>query len=231
MHRYSTFVRLFFNVNITLFDVWDNRQIQAFRQFVTQLPDHLTEEEIEALGPSLELLHAMQQVSSFDALYELANYRYVINETGSLSVFPDDTFDALFSCAVFEHIDRGILPEYIAHMHRILKPGGVSIQIIDIGDHYHYLDPRNTHMKEYLKFSDRLWRRYFENRIHYINRVQASEWLGLFENAGFELVHKEQFYTDIGALKVHKDYQHFSEDDLRCHQLVVVHRKPLTAQT
>ena len=226
VHWYSTFVRLFYNANITLFDVWDNRQIQAFRQFVSQLPDHLTEEEMAALGPSIELLHGMQRVNSFEELYDLANYRYVIDEHGSLSAFPDNAFDVLFSCAVFEHIDRSILPEYVADMHRILKPGGVSIQIIDMGDHYHYLDPKDTHMKEYLRFSDRLWRLYFENRIHYINRVQASEWLALFQDAGFELLHKEQFYTDIGPLKVHRDYQHFSEDDLRCHQLVVVHQKP-----
>jgi hypothetical protein len=107
----------------------------------------------------------------------------------------------------------------------VLK-SGYSVQIIDMGDHYHYLDKTNTHTKEYLKFSDRLWMLYFENTIFYMNRVQSSEWIELFENAGLRLVHKQKLYVDIDSLRISNEYKKLTSDDLERHQLIVVHQKP-----
>ena len=130
-------------------------------------------------------------------------------------------------CAVFEHIPKNNLPDYLANLYKILKPGGYSVQIIDVGDHYFYLDRNGNHHKQYLQYSNKWWELYYSNKLSYINRVQASEWLELFENAGFELVSKEAFYVDIENLMIAEDFKKYSQDDLKCHQLVMVHRKPI----
>ena len=226
MHWYSIFVRIFHNVEITLFDVWDNRQLNTLRQFVSQLPGYLTEDEIKDFDQSIDIIKNVSDIKSFDELYNLLNYKYVIEKSGNLSCFSNSKFDIVFSCAVFEHINKNILSNYITDIMRILKPGGYSVQIIDIGDHYHYLDIKNTHFKEYLRLSNKLWELYFKNNIHYINRLQSSEWLELFKNTGFKLINKEQLYTNIDSLKINKEYKNFTNDDLKCRQLIVVHQKP-----
>ena len=36
LHRETTLLRLFYDVKITLFDVWDNRQLDAYKRFFSQ---------------------------------------------------------------------------------------------------------------------------------------------------------------------------------------------------
>jgi SAM-dependent methyltransferase len=222
IHRYSLFLRLFKKIKLTLFDVWDNRQFDLLKKYFGQLPKHLTQEEMDNAAP---ILNKIENIKSFDELYQQLECRYEINENGSLSRFSNDQFDVVFSCNVFEHVKKEILPGYIQDINRILKPGGYSAQIIDMGDHYHYLDKKGTHVKEYLKFSNSLWNFYFDNQIQYINRVQLSEWLGLFEQVGFNLVYKKEIAADLETLKVHSDYSAYSKKDLECIRLLVVHQK------
>ena len=224
IHRYSIFLRLFHKVKLTLFDVWDNRQFDLLKQYFISLPKHLAQEE---MGKAAPILKKIEEIKSFDELYHLLECRYVINENGSLRKFSNDQFDVVFSCNVFEHVKKEILPDYIQDINRILKPGGYSAQIIDIGDHYHYLDKKDTHVKEYLKFSNSVWDFYFDNHIQYINRLQCSEWLKLFERAGYNLIYKDEIGTELETLKVHSDFSAYSRKDLECIRLLVVHQKPM----
>lgn len=222
IHRYSLFLRLFKKIKLTLFDVWDNRQFELLKEYFKQLPNHLSQEEMDK---ARSILNKIEEAKSFEDLYQLLECRYVINENGSLNSFSDNQFDVVFSCNVFEHVKKEILPDYICDINRILTPGGYSAQIIDIGDHYHYLDKKGTHVKEYLKFSNTLWTCYFDNQIQYINRVQISEWLKLFEQAGFKLVYKNEIGAEISTLKVHSDYSPYSKNDLEGIRLLIVHQK------
>jgi hypothetical protein len=223
MHRYSIFLRLFQNINLTLFDVWDNRQFTVLKHYIEQLSARLTDEEMERAAP---VLSSIKEVGSFDELYQILGCRYEIEENGGLSRFANSQFDILFSCNVLEHIRKEILSEYIYDIKRILAPGGYSAQIIDIGDHYHYFDKRDTHVKEYLKFTNRLWNRYFDNRIQYINRMQRSDWMKLFEEHGFDLVYKREISADISSLRVSNDFSGYSVEELECIRLLIVHQKP-----
>ena len=226
IHWYSSFVRIFNNVQITLFDVLDNRQLNAFRHFLYQLPEYLTEDEMVEYDKQIDVINSVINIKSFEDIYKLLNFTYVTQKSGKLGCFANNKFDIVFSCAVFEHIRKDILSNYITEILRILKPGGYSVQIIDMGDHYHYLDNKNTHLKEYLRINSKLWELYFNNNIQYINRLQSSEWLELFKNSGFKLIYKQQLYTDIDSLKIGKEYINFKKNDIECHQLIVVHQKP-----
>ncbi len=225
IHWYSTFIRLFFDIKIDLFDVWDNRQLVTFKKYFGQLQSFLTEDEKKRLIRK-DIISKLTEVNSFEDIYKLLNYKYFLEKEGSLSHLSKNHYDIIFSCAVFEHINRGILPNYFNQMYNILKPGGYLLHIIDMGDHYHYMDKKRTHFKNYLKFSNRVWKNYFENSIFYMNKLQVSDWHSLFQESGFQLVYEEKLNVEINNLKINKDYLHYNIDDLKCHQLVVIYKKP-----
>ncbi len=149
----------------------------------------------------------------------------MINPSGTLNNFQDESFSVIFSCDVLEHIDRSLLPEFIQDFHRLLKPGGYSLHKIDLIDHLYYYDT-SASVKNYLRYPDKVWKRYFENSVQYINRVQRPEWLDFFHKAGLELVEEQPIFADLGTIKVDKGYETLSRQDLQCVTLTVVHRKP-----
>lgn len=227
IHWESTIIRLFYDVEITLFDVWDNRNFEAYKHCLQQL-EVIIDKEIDMdpkqHGRIHALLQAISKSSSFEEIYDLLDFRYVINPDGILTEFQDATFNVIFSCNVFEHVHRSILPKFIQDFHRLLKPGGYTIHKIDPGDHLSYYDS-STSRKNYLRYSDKIWRRYFENDVQYFNRVQRPEWLDLFHQAGLKWVEEESITEDLGSIEVDRSYQHLSKQDLQCVTLTVVHQK------
>jgi len=227
VHWESTIIRLFYDVEVTLFDVWDNRNLEAYKYYLKQLGEIINKEfDIDPLLHERvqRLLQTLIKADSFDDIYKLLGFRYVINPSGTLKQFQDESFAVIFSFNVLEHVERGILPEFIQDFHRLLKPGGYSIQQIDPGDHLAYY-VNNVSRKNYLRYSDRVWERYFENKVQYFNRVQRPEWLDFFRKAGFELLEEELKLTDISTIKVDKSYENLDEQDLQCVAMTVVHRK------
>src|SRR6266566_4331899 len=176
LHWESMIIRLFYDVEITMFDVWDNRYFGAYKQYLGQL-EEIIDREIDMDPIQRErvhkLLRAILKASSFDDIYNLLGLRYVINPSGRPGQFQDESFATIFSYDVLQHIDRSILSEFIQDTHRLLKPGGYSIHKIDLSDHLYYYDT-SVSVKNYLRYPDRVWRRYFENDVQYINRVHRS---------------------------------------------------------
>ncbi len=228
LHWESMIIRLFYDVEITMFDVWDNRYFGAYKQYLGQL-EKIIDKELDIDLMQRErvhgLLRAILKANSFEDIYNLLGVRYVIDPSGTLKQFEDQSFAVIFSWDVLEHISKPILSAFIQDCHRVLKPGGYSLHKIDPSDHLAYYDT-SVFIKNYLRYSDGVWRRWFENDVQYINRVHRSEWLDLFDNAGFELIEEESVSTDIDAIKVDKSYEHLSKQDLQCITLTVVHRKP-----
>ena len=164
IHWYGTFIRLFHKCKINVYDVWDNRQFQSFVHFYSILKDRLTENELDQ-NDARYVLENIPKIKSLQDFYDLTGLEYTVDKQGELRLFADNKFDVTFSCAVFEHIRKTQVKDFLAHMCRILKPGGYSVQIIDIGDHYHYLAGEKTHVKQYLTFSNKTWKRFFDNRL------------------------------------------------------------------
>ena len=227
-HKYSSFIRIFYDVEISLFDVIDNRQFNALRHYLYSLPSLFNDEERNNKDKSIDILNKISSIHTFDEYYSYMGFNYILNKKVNLNTFSSNRFNIIFSGYVFEHININDLSisNYLKNIYRILKPGGYSVHIIDIGDHLHFLDRKNTHRKEYLRFSDKLWKRYFESDIKYINRIQASEWLHLFENAGFKLIYKSQIDCNIDLLKINDKYKIFTSEDLKCYNFCIIHQKP-----
>lgn len=226
LHWYANFVRVFHDINIDLFDVWDNRQFNTMKQYLSELPNFLSSQEQK--NCNIDLIKKATAAESLSKFYDEMGYRYTINPNGDLASYSSEKYNLVFSVYVLANIQRSLLYNgYVNDLYRVLKPGGYSVHIVDTGDQYHHMAPKGTSKKEYTQIPNSLWKLYFENSLHYFNRMQLSEYLDLFEKAGFELVYKEQVYTDISKLKISRDFQKFSVDDLSTHNMVIMHRKPL----
>lgn len=225
VHWDALCVRLVEDVKCTLFDVWDNRQLDAFknvaRQFVPIISNGCFNLEDRELGRTRELLFRALRADSFDSLYSALDFRYELQPSGSLSVLEDDHFKLVVSGGALEHVDRDAVPELARGMFRVLKPGGWAVHSIDIQDHLSYYDP-SVSRKEYLRFSERTWKAFFENKVQYINRIQRDEWKAIFSSAGFEIVEEEISHVSVPR-KIADRYK--KTPDLDCGSVKLLLRK------
>lgn len=60
--------------------------------------------------------------------HDLANCQFRVNTADNLRIFPDDSFDMIYTDLVLQHIpQRETITSYIKEFVRILKPGGVAV--------------------------------------------------------------------------------------------------------
>jgi len=227
LHWEALTLRLFYDVEAVLFDVWDNRQLGGLKNYVRQLglmlDDGFNLSASEQNRVRL-LIEAILKVESFDELYELLGFEYVIESSGRLNQFPLDSFQLVVSGGVLEHVDRAAIPTLVHETQRVLKPGGWALHSIDTADHLEHYD-RTVSPKLYLGFSERTWKLLCENRVQYINRIQRGEWLELFRSNGFELIEEETRRVDISSLRLATRYTQMERSDLECTVLKVALRK------
>lgn len=232
-HFYAIFLRLFKNAKITLFDVQDNRNFASLKKRFENLfnllltfPSHELS-QLGELGQARELLERIIAVDSFEKLYRLLNMTYVIDQKGCLDLLPDNAFDVVFSVDVLEHVDKDLVGSSIRGIYRILKPGGISVQQIGLDDHLSHYVP-GMPSKNYMRYSSKAWKLYFENRLQYINRLQLPDFLSLFGNNDFELI--EQITEEdpgLDKLQLASEYLCFDSKTIRATRAYLVHRKPM----
>lgn len=227
VHWEALTLRLFFDFQAVLYDVWDNRQLNALKSFVGQL------EERFGLDGFLEgcdldrarfLIRKIQRVGSFDELYKMLGFRYVVDRSGLMECLTRNTFSVVISAGVMEHIPSATAPEFVTNMVSVLVKGGIGIHSINLGDHLYYYD-QSASPKQYLTYSESQWRFWCENGVQYINRIQRSDWLRLFIEAGFSVLEENGSYADLAGLRIHPRYYGFSRKDLGCTYLALVVQK------
>jgi len=226
LHWEAITLRLFFEVEAVLYDVWDNRQLGGLLNYMRQLKAVLRELDLSPTEFSRadSLIDQILTVKSFDELYKLLGFTYVVDSQGSLSRFRDESFQLVVSAGVLEHVFRDAVPTLIAETHRILQPGGWAVHSIDTSDHLAHYD-LSVSRKRYLSYPEWLWRGLFQNHVQYINRIQRSEWLELFRNNRFELVEEEFREIDISKLKLSNRFSAMDQRDLKCTVIKVTLRK------
>jgi hypothetical protein len=224
MHWYSLYLRLFYDLSVTTLDIWDNRQFQALRAGATKLKAWF-----EKTGGEPQVMANLQTViesDNFEDLYRKLGMQYVIEPTGAITRFADGDFDFITSFHVLEHVPVQFVQQLARDMFRTLKPGSMMIHQIGIDDHLAHYDSKAS-AKQYLCYSDRMWRACFQNEVQYFNRLQTSEWLVLFKDAGFELLDTISETTNIEKLEIHPRFRDYPVQDLECTILTLVYRKPM----
>jgi SAM-dependent methyltransferase len=228
LHWEALTLRLFYDVHSVLYDVWDNRQLGGLKNYVHQLSAVLGEGFDLAPGElkrARMIIEKIERVSSFEELYKLLNFEYVVESTGSLQQFRDNSYQLVVSGGVLEHVPREALPMLAKESFRVLKPGGWAVHSIDTSDHLSHYDS-SVNKKRYIGFSERTWRLVCDNEVQAINRVQRGEWLALFKGAGFEVAEEEYREVDIGGLTIAPRFAGMDRKDLATTIVRLALRKP-----
>lgn len=101
--------------------------------------------------------------------------------------FATAQFDLIWSSTAFEHLRYPDVT--VDECFRVLRPGGLLIAQIDLGDHSFYPNPDPRRLFEGLKYPTWLWNLMKWNRSSYVNRLRKSDWLRLVTSAGFRVTH------------------------------------------
>jgi len=230
LHWEAITLRLFFDVQAVLFDVWDNRQMPALKHHLQQLRSRLDRTLLDlpdsVLSQARTRIDLALRAGSFEELYDSLGFRYVLNPLGDLRGLPDESFDFVVSAGVLEHIEDHIIAPLINDTFRVLKPGGWALHDIDMSDHLAYYDSR-MHEKYYLRCEEWLWKLVGENKVQYINRLQKGEWIKVFQSSKFQVVTERGGRCNMDGLRPAMRYQTMSMEELQCTHLTVLLRKPL----
>jgi SAM-dependent methyltransferase len=122
------------------------------------------------------------------------------------------SFDLVVSDSVLEHVPGAALPALLADCRRSLKPTGICSFTVDYGDHWAQGD-RSITRHNYLKFSARQWR-FYNPALQFQNRLRHSDYLRLFDEAGFRIVSIETNTLAPPDFRVADDFRRYGPDDL-----------------
>ncbi len=153
--------------------------------------------------------------SSWEDLGHSWNVDYRAPADARATGLANDTIDCAVSVETLEHIQGPDIAAILKELHRILRPDGLAVMQIDYGDHYKGFD-RSISSFNFLAYSDEDWQP-FQSRFQYVNRLRHSEYLDLFENAGFEIVmaqpDRRPVEPDIKA-RLAQRFRKFTDEDL-----------------
>lgn len=114
------------------------------------------------------------KIAGRDDFLRQTNACYLTEGVESLRTLPSSSVDFCFSNAVLEHVRRRDLDELMRQLNRIIRPGGVMAQQIDLKDHLG--GGLNN-----LRFGDSFWENdWVASAGFYTNRVSPDSWLTLF---------------------------------------------------
>ena len=225
VHWHSLYHKIFYDDEIYMLDIWDCRHLIDTKVLFATLRNEFKRKKLALNKESQKRLDLICDAKDFDTIYEKLNLSYIIEEQGSIEQFQDNIFDSIFSFHVLEHVPKENTEGLIENMYRSLKPGGYSIHQIGIDDHLTHFDSSQS-PKKYISYSDNVWKLLFENQVQYFNRIQMSEWLNLFDKKGFKTVLVEPDYCNIENLMISSRFSNYSNEDLKCTTLTIIHQKP-----
>jgi len=167
---------------------------------------------------------------SVDDWFRPFGIHYHAPADASRSGLPSGSLDFYFSVAVLEHVSIAAVKAMLREAYRTLRPGGLTYHVIGMFDHYTSVDPSITRVN-FLKFGDFTWRVIGQNKIHYHNRLRESEFISLFEQAGFEIVDRrsevdEPSLKALETMRLCPRYRAFDKRDLSTYGAIFTARKP-----
>jgi SAM-dependent methyltransferase len=158
---------------------------------------------------------ARPALSLWDALEQDWQVDYRAPADARATELGNDTIDCAVSVETLEHIPKDDIFDILKETHRILRPDGIALMQIDYGDHFKGFDPSISSFN-FLTYSDQDWQP-FQSRFQYVNRLRHSEYVGLFERAGFEIILADADRRPVEpaiAARLAPHFQGFSPEDL-----------------
>lgn len=115
-----------------------------------------------------------------EGVLQSVNSSYYTHGLDSLRLQTKNSFDLIYSQAVFEHIRVHEFKETMTECYQLLKINGIMSHVVDFKDH---LGGKLNNMR----FSSALWEKewFAQNSGFYTNRIRLSEMVSICEKIGF----------------------------------------------
>jgi SAM-dependent methyltransferase len=170
-----------------LADIRPNLRLELVNDTVTRFERLRPELEEEAGFPLRS--PGTRSLRSTDELRTAFGIEYRAPTDARATGLPAGSVDFVSSTNVLEHIPEPHVEPILAECRRLLAPAGVLSCRVDLKDHYSYFDA-SISAYNFLRFPDDRWR-LANSSLHYQNRLRASDYRRLLDEAGFELVADE----------------------------------------
>lgn len=157
-----------------------NHAISKLSRFGRELP--------ELLGLPVRALPG-DRITSIEQLDERFGIRYLAPVDARATRLPSDSYSFITSSDTLEHVPRDDLVPILRECARIMSPGGVMSHLIDMMDHYRYVDSHIT-IYNFLKYSEKQWR-WLNSPIEYQSRLRLPHYRSAAESAGLTIVEEE----------------------------------------
>jgi SAM-dependent methyltransferase len=156
-----------------------------------ELADYLDQISATAGLDSTEVRQRYQSIAHGVSLFDLPNLGIIYNAPcdASHTHLPPASVDVVTTSEVLEHVQPEVIPQLLREWKRILKPGGLMSHTIDLADHFQQFD-QDLSPVNFLRFSERTWR-CLASGLAYCNRLREGQYLEMFADAGFSVLHLE----------------------------------------
>lgn len=133
------------------------------------------------------------------------------------TAFPAGSIAAVMSTNTLEHVPLDDITKIMREILRVLRPGGLCSLVIDYSDHYSHTDCK-IHEYNFLRYSGSAWR-LMSPPNHYQNRLRHSDYVRIFQDAGFEVRIKEAFSPSdwrqkLTTIKPAREFAHLTREEL-----------------
>lgn len=208
--------------HITTIDASRLLNLDATQQTLKLYASHLRSERLTAAFPKIQPERAEAVIAAAndqaaprpEELLGRLGIDVMVGDVAAAGLQPASV--ALFvSNNTLEHIPLDLLRAIIAQFRRLAAPKAVMSHFIDMSDHYAHFDDAITEFN-YMRYSQRAWR-VFNNRLHYQNRLRASDYRQIIEHAGFRMtVEEEERGADaqLDPIPLAAPFRSYARDDL-----------------
>ena len=144
-----------------------------------------------------------------DASRNLLTYRAPCNASDTQI---KENFDLIISNAVMEHIPSENIFNIMTECYRLLNENGICSFWIDYSDHWHYAD-QSLQWNNFYRFNKSTWK-IFNPKSHFQNRLRNSDYVILFEQAGFNIIKNTVIKSSKPLFKISPEFEKYSDEDL-----------------
>jgi hypothetical protein len=177
---------------ILLFDIADKALLHYIKNYLEDLLTHskLLAREIGVDEPEIrERLDELLRMPSRQMIYDRCNFEPCITRKTHEPFVPSNSVDCMVSNCTLVHIPPNVLVPELRNLRLMLKDDGFMYHMLGHDDHWAFHDPSVPWPSfNYLRYSDRLWRLFFETNLEYQNRIVKPEWIDIFRGCDLDVV-------------------------------------------
>lgn len=161
------------------------------------------------------------------------NIEYVAPADAAATSIESDSVDLVYSNTVLEHVPLEEIRRLFCEAHRVLRPGGFMLHLIDPSDHFAHSDGSISGIN-FLQFSEMEFRKY-NTCFLYQNRLRASAYRRLVLESGFEIVSwdthlNKRALEHLPTMRLHSDFHHLEPEEICAMSVRVVGRKSVASE-